>query len=94
MKKALARHWCWFVLAAIPMDIAIATVPHITGDFADAMFIFPVRWLIMAGGVFATRWAQQAGAISQGTAGWVANYLIFGFTAAALLGGAFWRFQA
>ncbi len=55
MKIALARRWRWFVLAALPMDIAIATVPHITGHFADAMLIFPVRWLIMAGGVFAAR---------------------------------------
>jgi hypothetical protein len=92
MKRALALNWRWFLAAAIPIDIAIATAPHITGDFTDALLFFPVRWLIMAGGVFAARWAQQAGAISQRTAGWVATYLIFGFTAAALLGGVFGGF--
>lgn len=90
MKQTFARHWRWFVLAAISLDIAIVTVPHITGDFTDAMLISPVRWLVMAGGVFALRWAQQTDAVSLRTSGWAATYLIFGFTASALLGGAFW----
>lgn len=88
MKQALTRHWRWFVGAAIPLDIAIATLPHITGDFTDAMVIFPVRWLIMAGGIFAIRLAQQSDAVSLSTFGRTSIYLVFGFTAAALLGGA------
>ncbi len=94
MKVALARHWRWFTMAAIPLDIAIAAVPHITGDFTDAMPLFPIRWLVMAGGVFALRWAQQSGAISDLTNGWVTTYLIFGFTTAGLIGGAFSGFPA
>jgi hypothetical protein len=90
MKQALARHWRWFVVAAIPLDIAIVTVPHITGDFTNAMPIFPIRWLVMMGGAFSIRWAQQAGAISLRAFGWAATYLVFGFTVAALLGGAIW----
>jgi hypothetical protein len=90
MKQTLARHWRWFIGAAIPLDIAIVTVPHITADFTNEMLIFLIRWLVMAGGVFALRWAQQADAISLRTSGWAATYLIFGFTVAALLGGAIW----
>lgn len=70
------------------LDIAIAVVPHITGDFIKAMPILPVRWVVMVGGVFALRWAYQSGAICRSTNGWASSYLVFGFTAAALLGGA------
>lgn len=94
MKITLARRWRWFLVPAIALDILIATLPHITGDVTYAMLIVPGRWLVMAGGLFATRWAQQSGAISQLTAGWVATYIILGFTAATLFGGAFWRFPA
>lgn len=94
MKQTLARNWHWYMMAAIPLDLAIATVPHITGDFTNAMFLFPIRWLVMAGGVFATLWAQQSGAICQRGAGWIAIYLIFGFTGAALLGGVLSAFPA
>ena len=89
MRQAFARHWRWFIVAAIPLDIAIVTVPHITGDFTNAMLIFPIRWLVMMGGAFSMRCAQQSGAISLRAFGWAAIYLVFGFTASALLGGAF-----
>jgi hypothetical protein len=94
LKQTLARHWRSFIGAAIALDVAIVAVPHITGDFTDAMPLFPIRWLVMAGGVFALRWAQQSGAISGLTNGWVTTYLIFGFTTAGLIGGAFSGFPA
>jgi hypothetical protein len=88
MKGALARHWRWFVVAAVLLDIAIIAVAYLTGDFTNAMVIFPLRWLVMAGGVFAARWAEQAGVLSLAHFGRAATYLVFGFTAAALIGGA------
>ncbi len=88
MKAAIARHWRWFVLAAIPFDIVIAVLPHLTGDFTDVLPILPLRWVIMAVGAFALRDAHVSGAISSRTYGRAVLYLIFGFTAAGLLGGA------
>lgn len=87
VKQTFARHWRWFILAAIPLDIAIIAVAYLTGDFTNAMVIFPLRWLVMVGGVFATRWAEQTGLLSLTGFGRAATYLVFGFTAAGLIAG-------
>lgn len=93
MKLALARHWRWFVVAAIPLDLAIMTIAYLSGDFTTAIAIFPVRWLVLAGGVFAIRWAQQAG-ILPGFEWRACMYLVFGFTAAGLVAAALSGFSA
>ena len=81
-------------MAAILLDLAIVAIASVSNDFTAAMLVFPLRWLVMAGGFFALRWAHQAGALTLREFGWAATYLIFGFTAAALVGGAFSRFPA
>ena len=86
MKQAFARHWRWFIVSAIVLDTAIVALAYLTGDFTKAMVIFPLRWLVMAGGVFAVRWAEQGGALSRSVTGGASLYLVFGFTVAGLIG--------
>ncbi len=43
MKAAFARRWRWFVASAIPLDVAIAALPHLTGDFTSVLPLLPLR---------------------------------------------------
>jgi len=87
LKQALARHWRSFIRAAIALDVAIVATAWLTRDFTYAALIFPLRWLVMMLGAFAAYWSLRAGALTASTFRLVYAYLVFGFTAAALLGG-------
>lgn len=89
MKELLGRNYLAIFWAAVIVDLIMIFGPPLFTGSNKALLILLPRWVLMIAGLTALVWAHQEGKCASSRKTWMSVYLVFGFTLAGLLNGAF-----